>query len=342
MLDETFDLLDIPAGDIAADEGDRFDAVAIALDEVVIDAKILEDEAHPEPSLADAPFFIEFDETPRLDPERSSLAWELPPAIKQWAMRRGAPLASLGFHLLPAITIILLPLLVIEPAPPIPVQLVFEQPPPPPDPPEPKPETPPTPQKMEVGRLSSVDMGAIKKQDNLGRAADAVKPPADGPQQAEPSENQAKTPPPPVPSPKPAPPKEHQSALRSPTPSGARARHEETPHEAAHTARYAGQAATKDEYLVHLVALTRQHIDLLPMSFLGDRHGETVISVVVYENGQIGPLGVVHSSGYPDIDRRIEQMVAAVGRFPPLPQWYQGNAVQLQLTLKFPEALEMR
>ena len=30
------------------------------------------------------------------------------------------------------------------------------------------------------------------------------------------------------------------------------------------------------------------------------------------------------SSGYPDIDERVEQMVAAVGRFPPLPQWFQA------------------
>ena len=36
----------------------------------------------------------------------------------------------------------------------------------------------------------------------------------------------------------------------------------------------------------------------------------------------------------------IEQMVAAVGRFPPLPQWYQGKSVQLELTLRFPDAVE--
>ncbi len=73
---------------------------------------------------------------------------------------------------------------------------------------------------------------------------------------------------------------------------------------------------------------------------VGDRHGETVISVVVYDNGSIGPLGVILCYGYPVIDTRIDLMVAAVGKFPPLPQWYQGNAVQLELTLKFPEALE--
>jgi outer membrane biosynthesis protein TonB len=146
---------------------------------------------------------------------------------------------------------------------------------------------------------------------------------------------------PPLPQPKPAPPKEHQSTFQLPKPSGAQTpHHEETPHEASHNARYAGPAASKDEYLAYLVSLTRQHMGLLPMSIVGDRHGETVISVVVYDNGRIGPLGVIRSSGYPDIDKRIEDMVAAVGKFPPLPQWYQGDAVQLELTLKFPEALE--
>ena len=101
-------------------------------------------------------------------------------------------------------------------------------------------------------------------------------------------------------------------------------------------------AATKDEYLAYLVSLTRQHIDLLPKSMLGDRRGETIISVVIYDNGVIGPLRVARSSGYPDIDQRIEQMVAAVRRAPPLPQWYQGNGVELEFTLKFPEALELR
>ena len=342
MLDETFDLLDIPAGDIPADEGDRFDSIAITLGE----ADALDGEARPEPSLAATPFFIEFDEPPRLDPERSGLIWELPPAVAEWAVRWRAPLVSLAFHLLPVVAIILLPLLMVEPPPPIPVQLVFEEPPPPapppppPKPPEPQPQPQFQPPKMEVGRLSSVDMGAVKQQDTLGRSADPVPQPAAGPPQANPSESDAASPPP-VPSPKPVPPKERQSAFLLPKPSGAKVpRHDDTPHEAPHTARYAGMAATRDEYLAYLVALTRQHIGLLPMSFIGDRRGETVISVIVYDNGRIGPLGVARSSGYPDIDARIEQMVAAVGKFPPLPQWYQGNAVQLELTLKFPEALE--
>jgi TonB family protein len=143
-----------------------------------------------------------------------------------------------------------------------------------------------------------------------------------------------------MPSPKPAPPKDRQAAFQL-KPSGAQTpHHEETPHAAPHAARYAGPAASRDEYLAYLVSLTRQHMNLLPLSFVAGRSGETVVSVTVYDDGRIGPLGVVRSSGYPDIDKRIEEMIAAVGKFPPLPQWYQGNAVQLELTLKFPEALE--
>ena len=337
-LGETFDLLDIPIGEIAPDDGDRFDTIEIVIGE---DTAVEDD--LPEPTLAAAPFFIEFDEPARLDPKRSGLVWEVPPALAR-AIRLRSPFISLAFHLLPIVAIILFPLIAIEPPPPIPVQLVFEQPPPPPPPAQPAPK-PPQLQQPPRGPLSSIDQGQVKPPEP-GQASSAT-PPAAG----ETQQNQVQTqttaaltpPPPPEPMPKPTPPKEHQPAFQLPKPSGAPvARHEETPHEAPHAARYAGAAATRDEYLAYLVALTRQHMDLLPLSVIGDRRGETVISVVVQDNGAIGPLGVLRSSGYPDIDHRIEEMVAAVHKFPPLPQWYQGNAVQLELTLKFPEALEQR
>jgi hypothetical protein len=347
---EIFDLLDIPRGGIAPEDGDHFDALAITLGDTGDDDS-LDDAVHPEPSLAATPFFIEYDEPLRLDPERAGLIWELPPAVAEWAIRWRAPLISLAFHLLPAISIILMPLLMIEPPPPIPVQLVFEQPPPPPQPqpPQQQQQAPPKPQppppKMEAGRLSSVDMGVVRQDTQLGRTADPMQQPSAAPRQPDPAETETatNTPPPPVPMPKPPPPREQKSAfaLPLPKPSGANVpRHEEVPHEAARSARYAGMASTRDEYLAYLVSLTRQHIGLLPMSFVGDRHGETVISVTVYDDGRIGPLGVLRGSGYPDIDQRIEQMVSAVGKFPPLPQWYQGDAVQLELTLKFPDALQ--
>lgn len=302
------------------------------------------DDAHAEPVLAAAPFFVEFDEPARLDPERAGLIWELQPAAAR-AIRWRSPAASLLMHLLPVVAILLFPLVAVEPPAEIPVQLVFEPPPPPPQPqqqPQPAPK-PPQLQQPPRGPLSSVDQGRVKPLD-LGRSPDPVQPPAAGPQQPSPAETQtAMTPAPPLPQPKPAPPNEHQPAFQLPKPSGApNAQRAETPREAPHAARYAGPAATKDEYLAYLVALTRQHMNLLPMSMVGNRRGETVVSVVVYDNGGIGPLGVTRSSGYPDIDERIEQMVRAVGKFPPLPQWYQGKAVQLELTLRFPEALELR
>jgi hypothetical protein len=335
-LTETLDWPELPISETASADADDFVAPAIAVDE-----SEAHDSDRPEPSLAATPFFIEFDEPVQLDPERAGLIWELPPMVSRTIEFR-SPLASLLFHLLPLLGIIIWPLIMIEPPPPIPVQLVFEEPPTPPPPPPQQQPAPKPPPKFEVpprGPLSSVDQGVVKPPD-LGRTPDPVQNPTAGPQQQTPTETQTATAEqaPPLPEPKPTPPKESAFRLK---PSGAQTpHHEEKPHEAQHAARYAGPAATRDEYLAYLVSLTRQHIDLLPMSIVGDRRGETVISVVVYDNGRIGPLGVIRSSGYPDIDERIERMVAAVGKFPPLPQWYQGDAVQLELTLKFPEALE--
>ena len=340
-LTEALDWPEIAISETAVADADDFDFAAPAL---AIDDGDAHDGDRPEPSLTAMPFFIEFDEPARLDPERSGLIWELPPMVSR-TIELSSPLVALLFHALPIIGIVIFPLLMIEPPPPIPVQLVFEAPPPPPPPPPQPQPAPKPPPKFEVpprGPLSSVDQGVVKPPD-LGRTPDPVPMPSAGPQQQTPTETQTANAEqaPPVPQPKPAPPKEHQTAFQLPKPSGAQTpHHEETPREAQHYARYAGPAASRDEYLAYLVSLTRQHMNLLPMSIIGDRHGETVISVVVYDNGGIGPLGIIRSSGYADIDQRIQEMVRAVGKFPPLPQWYQGNAVQLELTLKFPEALE--
>jgi TonB family protein len=340
-IGETFDLLDIAIRDAPPDAHDRLDAFRL-----VISDDRAPDDGTPEPTLAATPFFVEFDEPTRLDPERVGLVWELPPATTARPIRLPSPLVSLAIHLLPLLAIIGWPMPTPEVEKPIPVQLVFEQPPPPPPPPEapksPEAPKPPEPQ-FKTGRLSSVDQGDVKPPE-MGLTT-SMHPPSAGETQPDPAETQTATaaePPPPLPIPKPAPPKE-KSPFQLPKPSGAAVpQHAEVPRPASRSARYAGSAATRDEYLAYLVTLTRQHIDLLPLSYIGGRSGETVISVVVYDNGRIGPLGVLRSSGYPDIDERIERMIAAVGRFPPLPQWYQGNAVELQLTLKFPEALYIR
>jgi periplasmic protein TonB len=338
-LSETFDWPEIPISETAAWDTDDFVAPAIAIDD-----SEAHDKDRPEPIFVETPFFVDFDEPLRLDPGRAGLIWELPPMVRR-AIELRSPLASLLFHLLPLLGIIIWPLMMIEPPPPIPVQLVFEQPPPPPPPPPPQPKPAPKAPKFEVpprGPLSSVDQGAVKPAD-LGRAPDPVQNPAAATQRQKPSETQtaAAEQAPPIPQPKPTPPKEHQSAFQLPKPSGAQTpHHEETPHEAQHSARFAGPAATRNEYLAYLVSLTRQHIGLLPLSYVGDRHGETVLTIVIHDNGAIGPITVARSSGYPDIDERVERMVAAIGRAPPLPQWFQGDAMELAFTIRFPEALE--
>jgi TonB family protein len=333
-LTETWDLPKLAISDIDFDDEDRYETIDIVVDR----RRVVVGEELAEPTLAAAPFFIEFDEPDRLDPERLGLTWELVPAVVR-SIELRSPFVSLAIHLLPALVIILLPLLVIEPPPPIPVQLVFEEAPPPA--PEPQQQQQQQP-KWETGRLSSVDTGVVKPNLDLGRSADALQPPSAAEQQQNPAETQttAVVPPPPMPLPKPAPPKEKPAPIQMPKPSGANVpRREETPHEIARSARVPGTAAARDDYLAYLVTLTRQHINLLPMSIVGERRGETVISVMVYADGRIGPLSILRGSGYPDIDQRIQAMVAAVGKFPPLPQWYQGEAVQLELTLRFPDAL---
>jgi TonB family protein len=314
---------------------DLLDTVEITLD----DSAPLEEDERPEPTLAGAPFLIEFDEPARLDPERIGLTWELPtPAAS--GMRLRSSLGSLAVHLLPLLLIVSWPATTKE-VPVIPVQLVLEQPPPQPQP-APQPPKPPPPDQPKPGRLASEDLGDVKPK-NQGEAAPNDAQPAEGEKQPQPSETKTATAaaPPPLPPPKPAPPKEQSPAVHPPKPAGAAVPHrEETPHDAPRAARYEGPAASRDEYLAYLVSLTRQHIDLLPLSLVAGRRGETVVTVALQGNGTIEHISVARSSGYPDIDERIEKMVAAVGKFPPVPQWFQGNTLELSLTLRFPEALE--
>ena len=272
-----------------------------------------------EPVLEEAPFLDEPDEPEWLDPDRAQAE---PQAIAPPRRRAKLPagmLGSLCLHLLP-----LLALIHWTGAPagidrPIPVQLVLEAPPPPPSAPAPAPkvEEPPP-----HGPLASEDMGETAKEA-------AVSP---GAAEREHAQLAAIVPPPP---PKPAPPPPKPAEL---TPDWHRL--DAVPKDAVREARVPGPAATRDEYLAYLVTLTRRHIDLLPLSLVGDRRGETVIELLVLADGTIAHINVAHGSGYPEIDERIEQMVAAVRRFPPLPQWYQGPSVALDFKLRFPEALE--
>jgi periplasmic protein TonB len=307
----------------------------------------LGDDERPEPLLAGAPLLIEFDEPARLDPERVGLTWEVPAPARS-GMRLRSSASALAIHLLPLLLIITWPTTTTE-VPVIPVQLVIEQPPP--DPPQPppqpqpqQPQPPPPPSQPKTGRLASDDLGSTKAK-APGTASQDAQPSA-GEKQPQPSTTQTAATtatPPPLPPPKPAPPRAQSPAAQPPKPSGAvTPHHDETPHEAPRQARYDGPASARDEYLAYLVTLTRQHIDLLPMSFIGSRKGETIVTVDVQDNGTITRISVSRGSGYPDIDERIEQMVAAVRKFPPVPQWFQGSTLELQLTMRFPEAIEGR
>jgi TonB family protein len=308
------------------------ESVEITLD---ANASLDDSDARSEPTLLSAPFLIEFDEPARLDPRRIGLIWELPSPAGS-GLRWRSSLGALAVHALPLLLIIGWPATANE-VPVIPVQLVLEQPPPAAQPAQPQPPS----DQPKPGRLASEDLGEVKPK-NPGEAATTEATPAAGEKQQEPTETQtamtAATPPP-LPPPKPAPPKDS-PAVQPPKPSGAvTTHHEETPHEAPRAARFAGPASSRDEYLAYLVTLTRQHIDLLPMTVVGTRHGETIVTVTVQDDGTISHISVFKSSGFADIDERIEQMVSAVHKFPPVPQWFQGNSIELELTLRFPEAL---
>lgn len=328
---ETFDRFGIAIGDIKPIGGDRFDSIDVIIgDDVTVENDLAE------PSFASAPFFVEFGEPARLDPKRVGLTWEVPPPVRT-GLRPLSSFSALLVHLLPFLLLITWPTATNEGPALIPIQLVIQEPPPPPPP---VPEAPQPPKPPTQGKLASEDMGDVKPKTT--GAAPTTAPPAPGEKQPDPNEAQtaaAAATPPPLPPPKPAPPKEH-SPVQLPKPSGIPApKAQDPPQEASRAAKYSGPAASRDAYLAYLVTLTKQHLDLLPMSVVGTRRGETVVSVTVQNDGTISHISLVRSSGYADIDQRIEQMVAAVQKFPPVPQWFQGNSIELELRLRFPEAL---
>jgi periplasmic protein TonB len=224
--------------------------------------------------------------------------------------------------------------------PPIPVQLVVEMPKPPPAPPAPPVH----------GLRASEDMGDTTAKP-LGpksiEAPPAPTPPAGPPVPPAPplvAPQPVAAPPsppldlpqvaaalaaPPLPQPKPPPPPRPPARVAS-RPAALAERHAKTP----------GPAATRDEYLAYAFMLVRRHFYLLPRSQIGDRRGEAIIGFVVHDDGRISELQVDRSSGYGDIDQKAEEMIVAVGRFPPLPQWFQGEAIRLEFHLEFPTAQE--
>lgn len=307
------------------------------------DETSLPDDRRYEPALAATPYLIEFDEIDRLDPGRAEIPLDAPPARPPTWLVIGL-ICSLLVHLV-TIGVFLLPGFAPHDLPqPIPIRLVLETPPPPP----PVPAQMPTPTPQPHGHLASEDIGDVNAKS--GQASDSdvaqtVAPPSPAP---------TPTLIPPPPPQKPEPPKERVATLADPkippprldskprfsVPPAAHPSAET--HIAAHPGKIPGPAATRDEYLAYLVSLTKQHFDLLPMSLIGGRSGETSLAILVLADGTIARISVAEGSGNPDIDNRIEQMVAACRKFPPLPQWYQGQSMELIFKLHYPEALEHR
>jgi TonB family protein len=261
-------------------------------------------------------------------------------------------LLSLALHLLPLLFLVRWSGAPDEVPTPIPVRLVIEQPPPPPPEPavqaEPPAKPPPKPPR---GRLASEEVATP--------ADEPSKTPAAQPSEAQPHPDPGRQVQPapepelrqvaslvpaqqqptlldrqelalPVPAVEALPEKPAEpAASRQP---GRRSRPPQ--REAAIT----GPAAARDEYLAHLVALVRPYVHVLPPELLQGRHGITSLAILVLRDGTIARITVAQSSGYPDIDARVIEMIAAIGRFPPLPRWIDQPSWELNFHLRFPFA----
>ena len=294
---------------------------------------------------------VEFEEPERLDPDRATGLPEAPPSPE--TRRATSPLGlagSIGVHLLPLLVLLTWHGTPPDAAVPIPVQLVVleepKPPPPQPPPPEAKEAKPPSP-----GRLASVDIGEPAAK--ADQPADSPEPAAEPPKETTLAAA--------LPRAKPMPPPELVSALPKPAPvpepdiklaDPATPQPEKPPVSQAvaarpmpnlrpppHSGQVPGPAASRDEYLAYCMSLVRRHYGLLPPSFLAGRRGITVLKIMVLSNGTIAGVETALHSGYRDIDSRVEQMIAAVHRFPPLPQWIQRSSITMTYELAFPEGL---
>ena len=279
-----------------------------------------------EPIFLAGPPGAEAEEFAQLDPERRAQPPDDPPPAPR---RRGAAVSlfgSLGVHLLPLLVLIHWSSVPAEIADAMPVQLVLEEPPsgpaleeaaPPPS--APMPET-----------------ATISEKSAASGAADAPVAPA----ASAPPKKPTAIAPPPAPSPSPEPPPRKPivvtAAAAAPPSSAAPSLAVSHPPDA----QAPGPDPLQSDYFSRLAALTRDHLDLLPLAFLGGRRGQTILSIYVHGDGTIGRIAVKRSSGYPDIDTRIEQIITAVGRFPPPPERFHKPNVELDFNLIFPDALQ--
>ena len=296
----------------------------------------------------------------RLDPTRVELG-PMPKAARRRLL--GGPIASVLLHLLPLLAIADWPLPAMELERPIPVKLVILPPaPPPPAPPaEPKPASKPP-----NGRYASDDFAETVAPEVKPGQSDSSPGQREAPPQAAEKETELVAaplpPPPPIPlrelasadpfakpaasrpqsvahlelPPKPDPPKlppkghaprQRESAWPLP--------HHQPPPKTVRTALLRGPDAIRDAYCAEALSLTLRHIGLLPRSLIGGRQGATVLAIRVLGDGTIDAIRVAQSSGYPDIDERIERMVLEVGRYPPLPPW-MGPSMDFTFQMHFP------
>ncbi len=220
----------------------------------------------------------------------------------------------------------------------IPVRLVLEQPPPPPpDRPAPEPAAKPPP-----GRLASEDVGAKADEPDAvatqSAAQDEPEPRRQAESEPKPELRQAAS----LLPPEQQPTLLDREALALPEPAVEplpEVPASPPPRPRAHRERAAavvGPPAIRDEYLALLVTLVRPYLYLLPPELMNGRRGTTSLAIRVLGDGTIARIAVSQSSGYPDIDARVIKIVAAVGRFPPLPPWIDQPSWDINFHLRFP------
>ena len=306
------------------------------------------EEFDPTPALgaSQVPLPAELEEFLELDPQRSAEEPEEPPAAPRQRASAASLFGSLGVHLLPLLVLLGWSSAPAELSSTIPVQFVVEESSA--GPTEAPPDRPVTETISETRSNSDNSAPAAAPPPHPAvrpppvKTA-AVKPPPkpSPPPEPTPRKSVAATPPAPAPPPEPTPRKPVAAAPPAPaaTPPAPAATPPAPPNPA--QARAPGPDPARGDYFDRLVALTRTHLDLLPTSFLAGRRGQTVLSIVVLADGTIGRISLKRSSGYPDVDTRIEQIVAAVGRFPPLPASFGGApSIELDFDLTFPNAIQ--
>jgi protein TonB len=300
---------------------------------------------------------IEAEPEPFVDLERAIAPARPEQSVPRTSGRRGVSLGSLlslALHLLPLLLLLRWQGAPVEVPPPIPVRLVVEQPPPPP----PEPAAQPQPDaKPPRGRLASEAVGAEADEPPVHAPEEASGvPSSDSEPQPRPTEPigesrarpvselrqvanflQAQNEPTllrrealalPLPEVEPLPEKPAAPvSSRQPAPS---------PGSARRSASIVGPPAARDEYLAHLVTLVRPHLYLLQPELLQGRRGTISLAIRVLGDGTIARIAVSQSSGYRDIDNRVIQIVAAVGRFPPLPPWLDQPSWDINFHLRFP------